>query len=188
MLEPNDVMKVDDKDWEQFKKEAVRDELYYSGPGDLLDTPEGRGTVVELDLMRQRVKVRMEENPDTISQFANTDIAVLRSAEIERADTVVSVTNDDNTNIMVAQIARNVYHIPNVICRLYDPEREIVYKEFGIDTICPTVLSTREIDRLLGKAKDILQLVSKVEERSPITVAARARGIYSKHLPQPSQL
>ena len=82
-----------------------------------------------------------------------TDIAVLRSAEIERADTVVSVTNDDNTNIMVAQIARNVYHIPNVICRLYDPEREIVYKEFGIDTICPTVLSTREIDRLLGRAK-----------------------------------
>ena len=82
-----------------------------------------------------------------------TDIAVLRSAEIERADTVVSVTNDDNTNIMVAQIACNVYHIPNVICRLYDPEREIVYKEFGIDTICPTVLSTREIDRLLGKAK-----------------------------------
>ena len=82
-----------------------------------------------------------------------TDIAVLCSAEIERADTVVSVTNDDNTNIMVAQIARNVYHIPNVICRLYDPEREIVYKEFGIDTICPTVLSTREIDRLLGRAK-----------------------------------
>ena len=84
-----------------------------------------------------------------------TDIAVLRSAEIERADTVVSVTNDDNTNIMVAQIARNVYHIPNVICRLYDPEREIVYKEFGIDTICPTVLSTREIDRLLGKSKEV---------------------------------
>ena len=83
-----------------------------------------------------------------------TDIAVLRSAEIERADTVVSVTNDDNTNIMVAQIARNVYHIPNVICRLYDPEREIVYKEFGIDTICPTVLSTREIDRLLGQSKE----------------------------------
>ena len=82
-----------------------------------------------------------------------TDISVLRSAEIERADTVVSVTNDDNTNIMVAQIACNVYYIPNVICRLYDPEREIVYKEFGIDTICPTVLSTREINRLLGKAK-----------------------------------
>lgn len=79
-----------------------------------------------------------------------TDIAVLRSVQIERA----SVTNDDNTNIMVAQIARNLYHIPNVVCRLYDPEREVVYREFGIDTICPTVLSTREIDRLLGHERE----------------------------------
>ena len=49
MLEPNDVMKVDDKDWEQFKKEAVRDELYYNGPGDLLDTPEGRAKFCRLN-------------------------------------------------------------------------------------------------------------------------------------------
>ena len=83
-----------------------------------------------------------------------TDVAVLRSAHIERADTVVSVTNDDNTNIMVAQIACNLYHIPNVVCRLYDPEREVVYREFGIDTNCPTVLSTREIDRLLGHERE----------------------------------
>ena len=49
MLEPNDVMKVDDKDWEQFKKDAVRDELYYSGPGDLLDTLEGRAKFCRLN-------------------------------------------------------------------------------------------------------------------------------------------
>ena len=49
MLEPNDVMRVDDKDWEQFKKEAVRDELYYDGPGDLLDTPEGRAKFCRLN-------------------------------------------------------------------------------------------------------------------------------------------
>ena len=48
----------------------------------------------------------------------------------------------------------NLYHIPNVVCRLYDPEREVVYREFGIDTICPTVLSTREIDRLLGRERE----------------------------------
>ena len=42
MIEPNDVMKVDDEHWEEFKKEAVKDELYYNGPGDILDTPEGR--------------------------------------------------------------------------------------------------------------------------------------------------
>ena len=49
MIEPNDVMKVDDKDWEQFKKDASKDELYYSGPGDLLDTAEGRSKFCRLN-------------------------------------------------------------------------------------------------------------------------------------------
>ena len=46
MIEPNDVMKVDDENWEEFKKEAAKDELYYNGPGDILDTPEGRSSAV----------------------------------------------------------------------------------------------------------------------------------------------
>ena len=51
-----------------------------------MDTPEGRGTVVELDLLRQRVKVRMEDNPETVSAFANADIAVLRSGKAKKND------------------------------------------------------------------------------------------------------
>ena len=51
-----------------------------------VDTPDGRGTVVEQDLLRQRVKVRMEENPETISVFANADIAVLRSGKAKKTD------------------------------------------------------------------------------------------------------
>ena len=51
-----------------------------------VDTPEGRGTVVELDLLRQRVKVRMEENPETVSVFPNADIAVLRSGKARKND------------------------------------------------------------------------------------------------------
>ena len=51
-----------------------------------VDTPEGRGTVVEVDLLRQRVKVRMEDAPETISVFANTDIAVLRSGKAKKND------------------------------------------------------------------------------------------------------
>ena len=42
MLQPNDVMSVSEENWEQFKETAPKDELYYSGPGDLLDTAEGR--------------------------------------------------------------------------------------------------------------------------------------------------
>ena len=42
MTQPNDVLRVSDEDWEQFKKEVSKEQLYYAGPGDLLDTPEGR--------------------------------------------------------------------------------------------------------------------------------------------------
>jgi hypothetical protein len=49
MLEPKDVDIVSEEDWEQFKKDAVRDELYYDGPGDLLDTPEGRAKFCRLN-------------------------------------------------------------------------------------------------------------------------------------------
>ena len=51
-----------------------------------VDTPEGRGTVVEIDLLCQRVKVRMEDAPETISVFANADIAVLRSGKAKKTD------------------------------------------------------------------------------------------------------
>ena len=51
-----------------------------------VDTPEGRGTVMEVDLLRQRVKVRMEEHPETLSVFANTEIAVLRSGKAKKTD------------------------------------------------------------------------------------------------------
>ena len=51
-----------------------------------VDTPEGRGTVVEIDLLRQRMKVRMEDAPETISVFANADIAILRSGKAKKND------------------------------------------------------------------------------------------------------
>ena len=51
-----------------------------------VDTPDGRGTVVELDLLRQRVKVRFEERPEATGTFANTDIAVLRNGKAKKTD------------------------------------------------------------------------------------------------------
>ena len=51
-----------------------------------VDTPEGRGTVVELDLLRQRVKVRMEDRPEVTGVFSNEEIAVLRSGKAKKND------------------------------------------------------------------------------------------------------
>ncbi len=71
----------------KYEQEAYEDLIRSSPKAEsFVDTPEGRGTVVEVDLLRQRVKVRMEENPDTVSVFANTDIAVLRSGKAKKND------------------------------------------------------------------------------------------------------
>ena len=51
-----------------------------------VDTPEGRGTVVETEILRQRVKVQMENNPDTVNVFSNEDIAVLRNGKAKKND------------------------------------------------------------------------------------------------------
>ena len=82
---------------------------------------------------------------------SGTDLDSLKKAKIETADALIAVTNDDNTNIMIAQLARDMFHVKRVIARLYDPERESVYQELGIDTICPAVLSVKEVDKFLNK-------------------------------------
>ena len=71
----------------KYEQDAYEDLIRNSPKLDsFVDTPEGRGTVVELDLLRQRVKVRMEESPETITAFANADIAVLRSGKAKKND------------------------------------------------------------------------------------------------------
>ena len=71
----------------KYEQEAYEDLIRHAPKMDsFIDTPEGRGTVVDVDLLRQRVKVRMEENPETITWFANADIAVLRSGKAKKND------------------------------------------------------------------------------------------------------
>lgn len=111
---------------------------------------EGENVLI-MDEQRDSFK-RLSVNFGGLSIVGNgTDLEALKEAHIDKASAVVAVTNDDNTNIMVAQIARDVFKVEKVIARLYDPERETVYQEFGINTICPALLSAKEIDKLLVK-------------------------------------
>ena len=66
------------------------------------------------------------------------DQDVLKHAGIEAADAVAAVTPDDNVNIMVCQVAKEIFKVPRVIARIYNPSREHVFHEFGLETICPT--------------------------------------------------
>ncbi|MBQ6997794.1 MAG: stage 0 sporulation family protein [Oscillospiraceae bacterium] len=71
----------------KYEQEAYEDLLRTAPKAEsFVDTPEGRGTVVEVDLLRQRVKVRMENQPEVISTFANADIAILRSGKAKKND------------------------------------------------------------------------------------------------------
>ena len=55
-------------------------------PDSFVDTPDGRGTVVDVDILRQRVKVQMEQNPETVTSFANEEIAILRNGKAKKND------------------------------------------------------------------------------------------------------
>jgi trk system potassium uptake protein TrkA len=64
----------------------------------------------------------------------------LKKAEIGEADVFVAVTQGDNRNVMASQIAKHIYKVPKVVCRIYDPIREEMYRNLGLNTVSPTKL------------------------------------------------
>jgi trk system potassium uptake protein TrkA len=64
----------------------------------------------------------------------------LKKAEIGEADVFVAVTQGDNRNVMACQIAKHIYKVPKVVCRIYDPIREEMYRNLGLHTVSPTKL------------------------------------------------
>jgi len=80
------------------------------------------------------------------------DESTLRQAGIEEADAFISVTSGDNTNIVAAQIAKERFHVPKVLARVYDPIRAQAYREAGIDTVCTTTIGAGVLhDLVLGR-------------------------------------
>lgn len=83
----------------------------------------------------------------TVGQGLELD--ALLTAGIERADVFVASTNGDNTNIVISQIARRRYEIPNVIARVLDPLRAEWYEGQGVRTISPTRVAIEMLDEAL---------------------------------------
>ena len=79
------------------------------------------------------------------------DQDVLKSAGIAGCDALAAVTADDNMNVMICQIASEVYKVPRVLSRIYDPRRSNVFSQFGLHTVCPTNLSVDAICSMLTK-------------------------------------
>jgi len=81
------------------------------------------------------------------------DHSVLVEAGIRTADAFAATSSSDNVNIVAARIARNIFRVPRVIARLYDPRRAEIYQRLGLLTISSTSLGAERIRELITHAE-----------------------------------
>ncbi|MFD1174945.1 potassium channel family protein [Paenibacillus puldeungensis] len=108
------------------------------------------GTGLSLNLAKKGHHITViDSNPEAFEtlgvHFTGDKIAgngfdreVLTEAKIDQVDAVVCCTKSDEANAVIARVARNVYHVPCVIARLYDPLKADIYQRLGIQTISTT--------------------------------------------------
>jgi len=108
----------------------------------LASTLSGQGhSVVAVDSRHSAFDALTSEFSGFRLEGDATEFAVLKQAKIDRADLVVATTDDDNVNLMVAQVAARIFDVPRVVARIEDPRKEEVYSSLGIETICPASLA-----------------------------------------------
>jgi len=114
----------------------------------LLDAEGHEVVILDLDSYSFR---RLPRNFKGTALVGNgLDEEILRKAGIEKTDVFVSVTQGDNRNVMAAQMAKHIFNVPQVICRIYDPIREEMYRELGLKTISPTIIGAKALKELIG--------------------------------------
>jgi trk system potassium uptake protein len=77
------------------------------------------------------------------------DRDVLEGAGTDRSDAYVAVTSGDNSNVVSATIAREIYRVPKVVARIYDPRRAEIYRRLGIQTVSSVTWAANEISTLV---------------------------------------
>ncbi len=77
------------------------------------------------------------------------DRDVLVDAGVHQAGALAAVTSGDNTNILVARIARENFEVPRVVARIYDPRRAVIYQRLGIPTVATVSWTVDQVTRRL---------------------------------------
>ena len=107
------------------------------------------------------------------------DRDLLVRAGIERAEAVAAVTNGDNSNILVARVARETFGVERVVARIYDARRAAIYQRLGIATVAPALWTTERVLRRLVPDAPSVEWVdpsAKLDiEREGVRVAAVSR-------------
>jgi trk system potassium uptake protein TrkA len=82
------------------------------------------------------------------------DRDILEEAGIKEADAFIAVSNGDNSNIVSARVALEHYHVPNVIARIYDPQRAEIYQRLNIPTVATTTWGVKQIMMMLTHPRE----------------------------------
>jgi trk system potassium uptake protein TrkA len=101
------------------------------------------------------------------------DRDLLVKAGIERAEAVAAVTNGDNSNILVARVARETFGIDRVVARIYDPRRAAIYQRLGIATVAPALWTT---ERVLRRLVPNSASVEWVDPSAKVSLVERSLG------------
>ncbi|GGX79687.1 potassium channel family protein [Streptomyces anandii] len=75
--------------------------------------------------------------------------SILEQAGIARSDAVVAVTSSDNSNLVIARIAKETFRVPTVLAHVHDPRRANLYQGLGIPTVCDVTWSVHRIHQML---------------------------------------
>jgi trk system potassium uptake protein len=82
------------------------------------------------------------------------DEDILRRAGVADTEVFVAVSQGDNRNVMSAQIAKHIFNVERVVCRIYDPLRQEIFNNLGIETFSPTKLFADLLkDQIEGKGR-----------------------------------
>jgi trk system potassium uptake protein TrkA len=109
---------------------------------------DGGHTVAVIDKNSKQFRRLPEGFSGKAIEGVGFDRDVLRQAGIEDASALAAVTNGDNSNIMVARVARETFGVERVVARIYDPRRAAIYERLGIPTIATVQWTT---DRVLRR-------------------------------------
>lgn len=119
------------------------------------------------------------------------DHAVLMTAGIERADGLAAVTNSDEINIVVARLARTVFHVPRVVARVVEPHKAEIYERLGVRTIATTTWGIGQMANLLNRS-DLNVIASLGNEIELVEVEIRralaGRAIFNMIIPGEVQI
>ena len=118
----------------------------------LLDEDGHEVTILDNDTYSFR---RLPPSFGGTALFGNgIDEEALKKAGIEDADIFVALTQGDNRNVMSCQIAKHIFKVPRVVCRIYDPLREEMYSALGLETISPTKIFAQLLrEKIEGEVK-----------------------------------